>query len=437
MKVNKLRIVALCGALILFASLVGTQTAHMQTIQDGSDAASKEEQELLDEINLARTNPVEYAGFIETYFKDRQTKDGAGNVADLVRILKSTEPLPPLRLADGLRLAAKDLVTTQGGSGEVGHDIKDTEARIRRYGTPSGTLGENISYGSLTPRERIMMALLDDGIPSRVHRYNILLKEYKEVGIACGPNKQTDAMCVTTMARDFKPNGVNFPSGARLGMDNDNITVVSSVYNDNQRLPTPANPSAPPANEGTRVVVIPKASLVGQTPTPTPASPTATPCGCEWLERCCGQTQAKSKSPEPADLTTRLLFPFVTNQGGFDTGISIANTTADPFGTKPQSGICTLNFYGNTSGGGAAPVTQKSTTVIAGSTLVLSLSSGGTNDLKGASGFQGYIIAECNFPLAHGYYFISDIGAQKLATGGLAIILPSNRTASLPESLGH
>src|SRR5262249_33849405 len=48
--------------------------------------------------------------------------------------------------------------------------------------------------------------------------------------------------------------------------------------------------------------------------------------------------------------TTSLLFPFVTNQLGFDTGLAISNTSTDPFGTRgatPQAGTCTLNFYGN------------------------------------------------------------------------------------------
>lgn len=44
---------------------------------------------------------------------------------------------------------------------------------------------------------------------------------------------------------------------------------------------------------------------------------------------------------------TRLLYPFVTNQAGFDTGLEISNTTADPFGTTPVPGVCKLTFYGS------------------------------------------------------------------------------------------
>ncbi|HTS46921.1 MAG TPA: hypothetical protein VMH05_03195, partial [Bryobacteraceae bacterium] len=57
--------------------------------------------------------------------------------------------------------------------------------------------------------------------------------------------------------------------------------------------------------------------------------------------------------------TCDLLFPFVTNTGGFDTGIAIANTTMDPYGTTPQNGTITLYYYGSLPGTPApAPITN-------------------------------------------------------------------------------
>jgi hypothetical protein len=56
-----------------------------------------------------------------------------------------------------------------------------------------------------------------------------------------------------------------------------------------------------------------------------------------------------------ARCVTNLLFPFVTNQGGFDSGIAISNTTRDDKGTVAQAGACTLYYFGSTTGGGAAP----------------------------------------------------------------------------------
>jgi len=39
------------------------------------------------------------------------------------------------------------------------------------------------------------------------------------------------------------------------------------------------------------------------------------------------------------------------------------------------------------------------------------------------SGFQGYMIAVCNFQYAHGFAFISDLGARNLAMGYLAVVI--------------
>jgi hypothetical protein len=125
---------------------------------------------------------------------------------------------------------------------------------------------------------------------------------------------------------------------------------------------------------------------------------------------------------------TALLFPFVTNQAGFDTGLAIANTTTDPFGTRNQNGSCTLNFYGS------SPPPAVNTGNIPTGTVYVTLAS------TAASGFQGYMIAVCNFQLAHGFAFVSDIGARNLAMGYLALILPTgtgNRNGANNENLNN
>jgi hypothetical protein len=118
---------------------------------------------------------------------------------------------------------------------------------------------------------------------------------------------------------------------------------------------------------------------------------------------------------------TNLLFPFVTNQAGYDTGLAIASTSSDPFGTALQSGTCTLNFYG--SGAPAAFVTP---TVTAGTVYTALVS-------NIAAGFQGYMIAQCKFQFAHGFAFIKDgFGGpgQGLSEGYLALIIPDTSITS-------
>jgi len=138
--------------------------------------------------------------------------------------------------------------------------------------------------------------------------------------------------------------------------------------------------------------------------------------------------------------STNILFPFLTNQAGFDSGVSIANTSADPFGTATQAGPCTLNYYGGTTGGGAAPAAQKSGVVNAGTLLLFTLSGGGNLGIAATPGFQGYMIASCNFQFAHGFAFISDVGANKVSEAYLGLIMDAaigSRTGNLAEVLAH
>jgi hypothetical protein len=146
--------------------------------------------------------------------------------------------------------------------------------------------------------------------------------------------------------------------------------------------------------------------------------------------------------------TCDLLFPFVTNTSGFDTGIALANTSLDPFGTGPQQGTVKLYYFGSTAGGGVAPPPFVTQTVPAGQELIFNLSGGGNFGVPAVPGFEGYIISVANFQYCHGFAFISDVGAQKLAEGYLAIQLdfPFNlqgapfgftRTGVLGENEGH
>jgi hypothetical protein len=110
--------------------------------------------------------------------------------------------------------------------------------------------------------------------------------------------------------------------------------------------------------------------------------------------------------------TTAMLFPYVINVNGFDTGMAIANTTTDPFGTTAQAGTCSLYFYGS-----SAPTTEPFVTpTVATGTVYANLAS------TLAPGFSGYMIANCNFQYAHGFAFISDVGARNLAMGYLALV---------------
>lgn len=151
-----------------------------------------------------------------------------------------------------------------------------------------------------------------------------------------------------------------------------------------------------------------------------------------------------------AKCVTNLLFPYVTNWAGFDTGIAIANTSSDPFGSssdqaaRRQAGPCTLHYYG-TLANGNPPTRLRETTnreVASGETITMVLSTGGGLGLQGNANFQGYIIAVCDFLYAHAFAFITDgpIGQARVAEGYLALVLDQgtvNRTGFTGEAQAH
>jgi hypothetical protein len=135
---------------------------------------------------------------------------------------------------------------------------------------------------------------------------------------------------------------------------------------------------------------------------------------------------------------TNLLFPFVTNANGFETGIAISNTTKDSFSTATQSGTCTLNFYGSGVTGATNPtaVTAPNLTegtnqpFLAGENYAFTLTQAlGVNTANPAT-FQGYMIAQCNFTLAHGFAYILGglqpgmfVNPNNTAMGYLALVI--------------
>jgi hypothetical protein len=141
---------------------------------------------------------------------------------------------------------------------------------------------------------------------------------------------------------------------------------------------------------------------------------------------------------------TNLLFPLLTNRSTFDSGIVIANTGSDPFSqtSLAQSGTITLYGYSQFGSGGTAPepITVTTPVIEAGDTYAASLSA-----IPSLEDFQGYVIAICRFPFAHGAAFIfGNYGSNVpvVAGGYLALVIPdpsvagSSRRASPPAHLG-
>jgi len=128
-----------------------------------------------------------------------------------------------------------------------------------------------------------------------------------------------------------------------------------------------------------------------------------------------------------AACTTNLLFPWVANFAGLDTGLAISNTSDDPYNTDPQTGTCEVNLYptDTTTNNGVAltgPVTITTSSIAPGSVW--------RSTMSGQTAFRskaGYIIAICQFQYGHGFAFFTDnfgVGSPATAQGYLALIIP-------------
>lgn len=134
---------------------------------------------------------------------------------------------------------------------------------------------------------------------------------------------------------------------------------------------------------------------------------------------------------------TSLFFPFVTNRANFDTAIVIANTSADPLGSRYQAGRCRLRYQNSNAEGQVELVAQTSVELEAGKILEFTLSDG--NVLQGVDAvtdFQGYLVAECGFQHGQGFAFVTEQinGAAILAQGYLAEIVQGSLDAGATTS---
>ena len=199
-----------------------------------ADASAPLEQDIVGEINLARTRPAEYASYLEQlrpYFVGKEyrrpgkpallTEEGAAALEEAIKFLRASRPVPPLGLSQGMCSGARELVRDQGATGATGHKGADgsfCEQRAQRFGTWADPIGEDLNYGDDAARERVITLLIDDGVANRGHRLRLLSPDYKVVGVACGGHK-LGQMCVITFAGGFneKPGPAQPPADKNAG----------------------------------------------------------------------------------------------------------------------------------------------------------------------------------------------------------------------------
>jgi uncharacterized protein YkwD len=189
---------------------------ELDTARDVSYLTDREKDVVL-HLNMARTNPTRYAAeFIEprrqfyrgtlyrepgkpSNFAGYRTNEGIRAVDECVEVMNATAPLAPLQPGESLSRAAADHARDQSSSGAIGHTGSDGSSlrdRVKRYDDSLRGIGENIAYGDHDAREIVVQLLVDDGVPSRGHRENILRPEFRRVGLAIDSHPRYGEVCV-------------------------------------------------------------------------------------------------------------------------------------------------------------------------------------------------------------------------------------------------
>ncbi len=212
---------ALC---LLLASAAHAQlTSHLNTAAHCT-YMKPTEREMIAEINLLRHNPSAYVKFLQPLLAAAQSalrKTGRGRknyaltytttevngkkniqidttwnfineeevkaLQSLIKDLKRCKKLSILQPDSGIYLAVKHFAADQDqhewNLSHTGSDGSQPWDRIRKYSPRMRTGNENIAgkFPLPSPREVVLLLLIDSGIPGYGHRYNLLNPQWTHV----------------------------------------------------------------------------------------------------------------------------------------------------------------------------------------------------------------------------------------------------------------
>jgi uncharacterized protein YkwD len=213
----RLCVLAILASLAIVATISSSPAIHSQGRTKPTESTlSKDEQELWNEINDARAHPDVYVSYLQklkplfagkVYKGTLETQEGWAAVEDAIAFLRTLKPQGPFALSQGLCKAAATHIQDQSRSGATGHKSTSSglmiEDRVKPFGTWQGGIGENLSYGNDSARERLLTWLIDDGFATRGHRKRVMSADYRVAGLSCGKHPGYEGMCVLTLAGSF------------------------------------------------------------------------------------------------------------------------------------------------------------------------------------------------------------------------------------------
>lgn len=178
------------------------------------------ERQFVEEVNKFRVNPQGLIPHLEALipkFKDNvlyregelpvQTNEGETAVKEAINELLNHKPLPELILDTNVSNAARVHCIDIGNKGLVSHDGSDGSTvsdRLERYCEWEGQCAENIDFGTKKGLNALLSFIIDDGVPNRGHRKNLLNGAYRLFGIAMGPHKEYEVVLVVNFVQSIR-----------------------------------------------------------------------------------------------------------------------------------------------------------------------------------------------------------------------------------------
>lgn len=160
--------------------------------------------EIIEEINLARTNPIEYAAKLERFStqlnnlnklmvgnEEMYFREGISIFEETIQFLLELKPLPPVENIEGLDESANELLLVMKmeegvNKSEFSKTHMDLENRLDHFGLFFGEFSEMINYGILNPELIVMNFALCDKDKNRTDRKILFNELFKYIGISNG-----------------------------------------------------------------------------------------------------------------------------------------------------------------------------------------------------------------------------------------------------------
>ncbi len=189
---------------------------------------SKFIEEVISEINFARTKPSEYAAKLERICSKitghkvqvgnstMKLREGAKIFDEAIQYLLNIGQMEPLELCDGLSESANELLSIliiQEGvdMSDFNLDIYDLEHRLDHFGVYFGEFSELIDYGSFDPEFVVVNFLLSDGDETRNDRHTVMNPLMKYCGITSGILPSTKKCTIINFVQHYYKPGEEIP----------------------------------------------------------------------------------------------------------------------------------------------------------------------------------------------------------------------------------